>query len=189
MISQIYHKYFQKSFTFLYPLLGFKRTKHPRPVQTFLIWKDTILDDPQKRKLVCVYEKKDTEEWRNFESNFLITHKQLETCVPISDKTIVYVFDFNCFSADYDYFLKGKYSQMSSAAKKMLTDFYGTHTPEWVYIESFLFPAKYFKMYAQILDMEESLLKSVGELCDRFNLEKETCLVTLPDDIELFINP
>ena len=75
---------------------------------------------------------------------------------------------------DYDVFLQGKYSLFSAASKKRLTDYYGTHTPEWVYIESFMFPAKYFKQYANILGIEEDTLREVGELCDRFDPEKET---------------
>lgn len=183
MISEIYRKYFQKSFTFLYPLLGFKKGKHPRPVQTYLSWKGTLLG-PQDRKLICVYEKEDTDEWRKFEMEYLITHKMLEMCIPIDEKQIVYIFDFNPMAEDYDNFLKGKYSQLSSFVKKTLTDYYGTHTPEWVYIESFLFPGKYFKQYAQILNVEEDFLKEVGELCDRIDITKETCTVLIPDGVE-----
>lgn len=183
MMSEIYRKYFQKSFTFLYPLLGFKKTKHPRPVQTYLSWQGTLLS-VHDRKLICVYERLDTEEWKQFERDYLITHKMLELCVPVDDKTVVYIFDFNSLASDYDLFLKGSYSQFSSQAKKSLTDYYGTHTPEWVYIESYLFPGKYFKLYANILNVDEAFLKQVGELCDRFDKEKETCTVTIPEGIE-----
>jgi hypothetical protein len=56
----------------------------------------------------------------------------------------------------------------------MLCDYYGVHTPEWVYIESFIFPEKYFAVYANILNIDEDLLRTVGELCEGFNREKET---------------
>jgi hypothetical protein len=51
---------------------------------------------------------------------------------------------------------------------------YGVHTPEWVYIESFIFPEKYFAVYANILNIDEDLLRAVGELCEGYNREKET---------------
>jgi hypothetical protein len=188
MMSDIYRKYFQKSITFLYPLLGFKKNKHPRPVQTYLSWKETGTA-PHHRKLVCVYEKKNTEEWKNFEREHLITHKMLELCVPVDDNTIVYIFDFNHLASDFDFFLKGKYSELSTFVKKTLTDYYGTHTPEWVYIESYLFPGKYFKQYADILLIDEQFLKQVGQLCDRYDPEKEVCDIHISRIIEQPIQP
>ena len=172
MIQKIYQKYFQKSLTFLYPQLGFKKNKHPKPVDTFLFLEGTDAF-PSERRLYCLYEKLNTDEWRLFETEYLITHSMLESCVPIDDKYILYVFDFNPMAEDYDAFLKGKYSLFSTASKKRLTDYYGTHTPEWVYIESFMYPAKYFKQYASILGIEEDTLREVGELCDRFDSDKE----------------
>ena len=40
-------------------------------------------------------------------------------------------------------------------------------------MNSFLFPEKWFKRYAEILDVSEELLKEVGELCDVPNPQKE----------------
>jgi len=171
MISEIYRKYFQKSYTFLYPLLGFHKTKHPKPDQTFVSW--TGVFGTGDRKLICVFEKEDTDAWRKFESEVLITHKFLDHCTPIDDKNIAYVFDLNSIAEDYDNFIKGKYSRMSAEAKKILTDYYGVHTPEWVYIESFLFPEKYYKQYADILAIEEELLREVGELCEMYDPVQE----------------
>jgi hypothetical protein len=183
MISKIYDKYFQKSFTFLYPLLGFKKDKQPRPVQTYLSWAGTAYDY-SSRKLICVYKNTEDEKWKTFEREYLITHKMLDMCVPLDNDQIVYIFDFNSMADDYDAFLEGKYSQMSSHAKKMLGNYYGVHTPEWVYIESFVFPHKYFKQYAEILGMDEEFMRSVGELCDRVNKEKELLTEECPDGVE-----
>jgi hypothetical protein len=186
MISQIYNKYFQKSFTFLYPILGFKKDKHPRPVQTYLSWAGTAYKE-SSRKLICVYKKSDDEKWKTFEREYLITHKMLDMCVPLDNDQIVYIFDFNSMADDYDAVVEGKYSKMSSHVKKLLGDYYGIHTPEWVYIESFVFPAKYFKQYSQILDVEEDFLRSVGELCDKVDFDKETLTIECPEELE-FIN-
>ncbi len=171
MISEIYRKYFQKSYTFLYPLLGFHKSKHPKPYQTYLAWPGVC--DPEDRKLVCVYERDATDEWREFEREILITHKSLDQVIPVDDELIAYVFDMNPFKEDLDAFLTGKYSRMSVESKKKLTDYYGVHTPEWVYIESFLFPEKYFSQYAKILDVDEDLIRQVGELCEGYDRERE----------------
>lgn len=180
MISEIYRKYFQKSYTFLYPLLGFHKSKHPKPYQTYLVWPGRFGAD--ERKLVCVYERNDTEEWRDFERDILITHKSLDHCEPIDDELIAYVFDFNPMKDDFDAFLAGKYSRMTADAKKKLTDYYGVHTPEWVYIESFLFPEKYFSQYAKILDVDEDLIRQVGELCEGYDREREVYQETITNN-------
>jgi hypothetical protein len=177
MISEIYRKYFQKSYTFLYPLLGMHKRKHPKPEQTYIAWSGMVA--PSDYKLVCEYKKEDTEEWRTFEREFLVTHKYLDFCIPVDEDTVVYVFDLNPMSADVEAFMNGKYSKMSNAAKKLLTDYYGVHTPEWVYVESFLFPEKYFKMYAEILNIEEEILREVGELCEKHDPERENCTINI----------
>ena len=99
----------------------------------------------------------------------------LDTCVPLDDGRVIYIFDFNPVAADFNAFLNGKYSKLSNNAKKLLTSYHGIHTPEWVYIESFLFPAKYYKEYAKILKVNEDMLKEVGELCNKYDPSRETC--------------
>lgn len=177
MISEIYRKYFQKSYTFLYPLLGMHKRKHPKPEQTYISWDGVV--SPTDNKLVCVYKKEHTIEWVTFEREHLVTHKNLDFCFPVDDETVVYVFDMNSVASDFEAFRAGKYSRMSNEAKKILTDYYGVHTPEWVYIESFLFPAKYFKLYADILGVEEEMLKEVGELCEKPDEAKELCPIAV----------
>jgi hypothetical protein len=71
-------------------------------------------------------------------------------------------------------FVVGAYSKFSSNGKRFLSDYYGIHTAEWVYIESYIFPKKYFKQYAEILEVDVKILQEVGELCDKYNEEKET---------------
>lgn len=171
MIKSIYQDYFQKSFTFLYPLLNIKK-KLPRPVKTFLFHPDYNQEDNEKR-LFCLYKKENTESWKKFEKDFLITHKMLEDCYEIDKEHILYVFNMNEFKEDIDFLLEGKYSKFSQKTKKLITDYYGIHTPEWVYIESFLFPSKYFSIYSELLNVEISILEDIGELCSLYDKEKE----------------
>lgn len=178
MINDIYRKYFQKSFTFLYPLLEIKKHKVYKPVKTFVAWKE--VHDITDYKLVCLFEKNDDPEWIEFEKTNLISHKMLSYCFPIDDKTIVYVFDFISLKDDFDNFLIGKYSKFSDLAKGRLTNYYGVTTPEWVFMESYLFPENFFETYSKLLNVDVESLKSVGELCSLYDSEKEICDVEFP---------
>jgi len=179
MITDIYRKYFQKSYNFLYPLLGFKKHIINKPSQTFIEWEGIC--DVSSRKLICIFAKQHTEEWMRFEKDYLITHRMLDSCVELNDNFIAYVFDFNTIADDFDAFCNAKYSKISQNSKKILSTYYGVHTPEWIYIESYLYPEKYFKIYAEILKVDIEDLKSVGELCEKYDLDKETCKVLYPE--------
>lgn len=178
MIKDIYRKYFQKSFTFLYPLLGITN-KNYKPSQTYIEWEGVCTKDD--RKLICVYKRESSDEWRDFEREYLMNHAMLDYCIPVDDNKIVYVFDFNIYKNDYDNFVNGKYSKFTTLAKKFLTTYYGIHTPEWVFVESYLFPESYFTEYAKVLGIDVSILKKVGELCDIYDYEKELCILKHPE--------
>jgi hypothetical protein len=171
MITDIYRKYFQKSYNFLYPILGLKKHKIHKPSQTYIEWEGFC--DITSRKLICVFKKHDTPEWKHFEKEYLITHSMLDQCIELNNDTILYVFDFNSKAEDFDAFCNGQYSRISSDSKKMLSNYYGIHTPEWVFMESYLYPEKYFKKYAEILSIDIEILKKVGELCEKYDQTKE----------------
>jgi len=171
MIKDVYRNYFQKSYNFLYPLLGLKKHKTNKPLQTYITWENVC--DVKSRKLICVFKIQDTPEWKHFEKEYLITHNMLDECLLIDENTIAYIFNFNIKSEDYDAFISGKYSKISTNSKKMLSTYYGVHTPEWIFMESYLYPEKYFKTYAEILKIDVELLKNVGELCEKYDEEKE----------------
>jgi hypothetical protein len=44
-----------------------------------------------------------------------------------------------------------------------------------------MYPEKFFGRYAELLGVEESLLKSVGELCNKPDFEKEMLMIEVPD--------
>jgi len=48
-------------------------------------------------------------------------------------------------------------------------------------MHSYLYPEKFFSRYAELLGVEESLLKSVGELCTKPDLEKEMLMIEVAD--------
>jgi len=54
-----------------------------------------------------------------------------------------------------------------------------TNSGNYVYVDSYLFPEKYFQLYADLLDTSEELLRSVGELCSPPDLDKENLVAVL----------
>jgi hypothetical protein len=150
-----------------------KKKNHVAPECTYMSWDGhfTIAD----RKLVCIYTREKSLKWTNFERDYLITHPMLDYCIPVDDERIVYVFDLNSVMEDYDRIVAGKYSTLSADARKKIADYYGTHTPEWVYIESYLYPKKYFQHYSELLGIDVEILQEVGELCEIYDEIEEHC--------------
>jgi hypothetical protein len=46
-----------------------------------------------------------------------------------------------------------------------------------MYVEGYLYPALHFDDYAKILGVEKEMLISVGELCDKPDIQKETLVL------------
>lgn len=172
-MKDIYRKYFQKSTTFLYPLLKVHKNKYYnyKPSCTYLTIKDkyTVKD----YKLICIYENKKDDKWFMYEKSYLINHTCLEYSQVIDDEYIMYVFDMTKFKNEYDKFINGKYSKFTKKSKDVLANYFGVHTPEWVFIESYLFPDMYYDKYAKILEVDINIIKQTGELCDLYDEEKE----------------
>ena len=180
VMKQTYNKYFQKSKSFLFPILGYRKDANFLPIQVYMSWEGlfTIED----RKIIVVYENLKTREWNKFLMN-LMNNQMFNDYHDIgNDKIIVLSFDLNCIEEDYRNVLEGKYSKLSKLLKKKISDFYSYNSPEWVYMESFLFPDKYVTTYSEILDVEEEHIRFTGELCDLPNLEKETFKTEIYDE-------
>ena len=56
MIDKLYSKYFQKSRSFLYPVLGIKKKSSVIPSGTYVSIKDKI--GPEDMKLICTFKKR-----------------------------------------------------------------------------------------------------------------------------------
>lgn len=183
-MKDIYTKYFQKSATFLYPLLNIRKSKHPTPRQTYISWDDNV--KKENKMFICLYDREDSDQWKRFEANILMTHPLLIESVIVSEDQVLYIFDFNTpeVSGDFDHFLNGKYSKFSNESKKLITDYFGIQSPEWIFIESYIHPRKYFSTYAEILNVDVESLQKVGELCDKYNSEKENCTVILINELQ-----
>jgi len=170
-MKTLYNEYFQKSRIFLYPALQIKRGSSITPIQTYVSWKDNIKYGD--KRLVALYHLRDDKEYKLFEKSNLLGNKLFESFIEGVDGRGIYVFNMELLKESWDIFLRGKYSKLSTAHKKLITDFY-RGSPNFSFIESYLNPTKYYTLYSNLLGVEEKILKEVGELADPTDLDKET---------------
>ena len=170
MIDKLYGKYFQKSRSFLYPALGIKRTTANTPSGTYISLHGTI--EPEDVKLICVFKEDDSDKFKTFEEQMLLSNPLFEEKIKIKDYNI-YVFDLEIYQSDYFNFLLGKYSKISPVLKRAIKIYYGENSAEYKFIESYLYPERFFDDYANLLDVDVEILKKIGELCDPCDMEKE----------------
>lgn len=178
MIDKLYGKYFQKSRSFLYPALGIKRTNSIAPSGTYI----SILGKvgPEDVKLICTYKNDKSEKFKLFEEQMLLGNPLFVEKITIKD-TNVYVFDLEIYQADYFNFIMGKYSQLSSHLKRAIKNYYGEKSAEYRFIETYLYPERYFETYAKLLEVDVETLKKLGELCDPWDEEKEILKIPVED--------
>lgn len=177
VINTLYRKYFQKSKIFIYPLLDIKRGTTIVPTETYLSWGDML--STEDMKLICVYENESTDEYLKFEKEVLLKHTRLCDYTKIDDKTTVFTFDFSDLGDDWFHLINGAYSKLSLEIKRKIVSFFDKNSGNYVYVNSYIFPEKHFKRYAEILDVSENMLKEVGELCDKPDLIKENLTISV----------
>lgn len=172
VFKQLYNKYFQKSKSFLFPLLGLKKDSPFSPLQCYLEWEGMY--KKEERKLIVTYKKTSSKAWDSWLVKIIMANQMFYDIHETEDPdVVVVVFDLNCYEHDYDNFLEGKYSELSKTHKKLIRDYFGYNSPEWAYMESFLFPEKYVGTYSELLAVDEIHIKFTGQLCDKPDLEKE----------------
>jgi hypothetical protein len=179
VIDALYTNYFQKSKVLLYPLLGIKRGCTAVPEQTYLSWGTKI--STEDMKLVAVYPVRKDQEYITFEKNVLLKHPRITDYIPLNNEQCIFTFDFSDLKDDWQKFISGNYSKMNPQLKRKIRDHFDKNTSTSIYIDSYMFPEKYFALYADLLGVEESLLKNVGELCSPPNLDKENLIAEVLD--------
>lgn len=178
MIERLYTKYFQKSRSFLFPAVGIKKTANFSPSGTYISLDGLIR--PEDVKLICAYREDSSEGYKMFEEQMLLSNPLFSQVLQIRDYKL-YVFDFQTYTDDWFNFIMGKYSKLSVVLKRAIKTYYGESSDEYRYIESYLYPEKYFEVYAKLLDVDISTLKKIGELCDSCDLEKENLKIPVED--------
>jgi hypothetical protein len=179
-MKQIYTQYFQKSKVFLYPLLGIKKGIRFVPIETYIKWENSLISS--KDILVCAYAieqtTNNTEEIERKEAFNVFVREYLEKNELYhsrhnTDNLELIVFDLSYFKKDLQKFREGKYSEFSLITKRIIMEFFGDTGTISEYMESYLYPEKYYEIYSEILNIPFSILEEVKELCDKPNLEKE----------------
>lgn len=178
-ITALYRKYFQKSKIFLYPLLDIKRGVSVIPEETYIGWNTSY--SPEDMKLVCLYKTRKDSEYKLFERNVLLKHNRLCDYVIVDDENAVFTFDFSDLKDDWLNFIKGKYTKMHVDTRRKILAYFAKNSGNYIYVESYLFPETHYKKYAELLDVPISLLESVGELCSKPDMERETLLIKVAD--------
>lgn len=171
MIDKLYSKYFQKSRSFLYPALGIKRKESVSPSGTYISINGKI--GAEDVKLICTFKKDKSEKFDKFEKQMLLSNPLFEKKLEFKELNI-YVFDFEIYEKDWFNFIMGKYSQLSSVLKRAIKSYYGETSSEYRYMDTYLYPEKYFEEYSKLLQVDVKTLIKIGELCDPCDLEKET---------------
>lgn len=177
-LNSVYKKYFQKSKVFLYPLLGIKRGVSVIPVETYVSWQGYY--NSEDMKLICVYDVRTDAEYKHFEKTVLLSHSRLCDFVKVNSQAIL-TFDFSDLGDDWFHFINGRYSKLSMNLKQKIMTFFDQHSGNYAYMHSYLLPEKYFSNYAQLLGVDVNLLREVGELCTKPDIDKETLIMEVAD--------
>jgi len=179
VIKSLYKDYFQKSRVFLYPALDIKRGVSVTPIETYVAWEGYYTQDDCK--LICLYHLRNDEDFKTFERVKLLGNKRFHDFKQVDDNKGVYVFDFSDLKKDWNAFLTGKYSQFSTEHKRNIKTYIGKNNPNLPYVESFLYPETYFKLYAEMMNVNEKLLRKVGELCSIPDIKNEILDISIKD--------
>jgi hypothetical protein len=173
-INALYTEYFQKSKIFMYPLLDIKKGCCAVPEQTYVAWEGYI--KPEDAKLVTVYPNRKDDEYKTFEKNVLLKHQRICDYTELNNEQLLITFEFTDMSDDWNHFINGRYSMIDVKIKRKILSFFNKNSANHVYMDSYLFPDKYFSLYASLLDTNEDILRNVGELCSKLDLERETLI-------------
>jgi hypothetical protein len=177
MIEKLYGKYFQKSRSFLFPALGIKKQSYITPSGTYIAIDNKILQEDIK--LICTYRDDESQGFKNFEEQMLIGNPLFVEKFKV-DGFNIYVFDLEIYTEDY-FNLLGKYSKLSPTLKRAIRTYYGENSAEYKYIDSYLYPDKYFETYAKLLGVSVNTLQKIGELCNPIDLDKETLKIPVEE--------
>jgi hypothetical protein len=171
LLTSIYKKYIQKSRIFLYPALKIRRGVSVTPVQTYMSWDGMYKFE--ENKFIVVYHIRQDKEFKRFEEQALLNNDLFHDFYELDNDKGAYVFDFSDHLDDYKLIRQGKYSQLSKPYKQRVLKFFKNHQRHHAHVESYLYPEKYFEMYAKMLRVNSDLLKEVGELCSKPKLDAE----------------
>lgn len=183
MIKTLTKEYIQKSRIFLYPLLEIKRGSEATPLESYISWDGKFDIDDQK--LICVYNLREDEAFKRFEKVRLLGHKYFDSYYEIENEKGAYVFDMKDYKYDFECFLRGKYSEFTTPTKEKVISFFNDKPGSKEHVTSYFYPERFYEVYANLLAVDKSVLKEVGQLCSRPNFDKETLHASIKE-VEIF---
>lgn len=177
MITKLQREYFQKSKAFLYPLLGIKRTVKFKPDNTYISWEDKFKF--YDNVLICVYTLVNSQEYRNFEKSTLFYNIHFIDFFYLPNNKVAYIFSLEILIDDYHLLLDSKYSRMSDTSKQKILKYFDfpKESQKFHWMNSYLYPERYYDLYSVLLEMHVWEIKEIGELCPLLNTTKETLTV------------
>lgn len=177
-IKDVYRYYYQKSLTFLYPVLGHKRDQQFKPANTFISWGRRI--HPNDKKLLVTYKSVEHPQFPIYEQEALFKNGMYTgERHGLRNGHNVYIFGFDHHTTDWEYFLAGKYSRLSPTLKESIRQYRGPISQDYGMLDSYLFPERYHKVYAELLNVDLKLLHEVVELTDKYDPVKENLTVSI----------
>ena len=171
MIKSLYTKYTQKSRMFLYPFLGIRRGVSITPIESYVSW--TGISELQDKKLICVYELSENDDFKLFEKTKLLGNPKFSSFYELPDNKGAYMFDYTNEGEVWNMFVKGKYTKFPDDKKKIILKFFEGNISNHNLITSYLYPEKYYETYANHLAVPVEVLKEVGQLCSPPDFTKE----------------
>ena len=108
----------------------------------------------------------------DFEKNVLLKHNRLNDYIKLNDTEVLYTFDFSDMETDWMHLINGRYSKMNPTIKRKIRDHFDKNGSNYMYMDSFLFPEKYFNIYSELLGVNEEVLKKYSEHIDILDLEE-----------------
>jgi len=165
-------------------MLGIPRGVSVTPIETYVAWKDNI--DAEDGWLICTYHLRDDLEFIKFEKTALLGNTLFEDFKIGDDGNGIYVFNFTKYMKDWDNFLRGKYSKFSPILKNKIRNWY-TGNSNLVYVDSFINPAGYYAIYAELLGVNIEHLKVGVELCPSPEISTETLIMSIKNSLEIEI--
>lgn len=172
VINQVNKQYFQKSKVFIYPILGIKKHESISLIETYIGWNEKNIHQDDC-KLICIFYLRDDIEFKTFMNKRLFSNPYFKEYFELEEKKAAFIFDLRNYKEDYKHFINGKYSMFSQKLKNMITGHQLKHSANYSYVNSFIYPDIFFGVYKDLLQVDIKLLQSVGELCDKPDLEKE----------------
>lgn len=171
MKKTIYDTYIQKSKIFCYSVLGIQRGLKFVPKETYFSYAEEYrMEDC---RLICHFDKCNEHGFTQFAQLILQKSSFFEKIISLSEKDKLFIFNFTSEKNNWTHLINGRYSLLTRNYKFKIINFYKNNRESQELVKKLLFPDNHFEEFAKYLDVDAEIMKSVGELFDKPDFEKE----------------